>query len=130
MAKTITVYLTYQAPNLMWRNSSSDSWQVMEETSATANATAGDTVVWVVSDDTIKKIKNIQVGKKTKIDSGDSWKDIWNQKPKKVSDSQWSGITSDTMRRGDADGYDITVQIKNESDVTVDPTVIITDPPR
>lgn len=120
---TITIYLTYQAPNMMWRNSQADAWQVMNPDSITASTTAGDTVVWELSDDTIKKIKNIKVGKKTKIAEGYTWKDIWSEKPKKDSDSQWSGVVSTSMRSGDADGYDIEVQIKNGSDITVDPGI-------
>jgi hypothetical protein len=125
---TITVYLTYQTPNLMWRNNPSDPWKIMDVTSTTAQTTAGDTVVWKLDDDTIKKIKNIKVGKKTKISSGYKWKDIWSTKPKKDSDSQFSGTVSTAMRRGEADGYDISVQIKDGADVTVDPEVIVNDP--
>ncbi|MEQ8925102.1 MAG: hypothetical protein RLO81_04775 [Fulvivirga sp.] len=124
---TITIYLTYQAPNLMWRNSESDQWQVMEETSKTAKTTAGDTVVWVI-DNTIKKIKDISVGKSSKIDSGYKWKDIWSKKPKKDSDTQYSGVVSTSMYRGDADGYDITVKLADNTDLTVDPDVVVEEP--
>jgi hypothetical protein len=124
---TITIYLSYQAPNLMWRNSPSDAWQVMGPDSTTASTTAGDTVAWAY-DDSIKKIKNIKVGKKTKISAGYKWKDIWSSKPKSgPGNDEWTGVVSTGMRKGDAD--DISVQIKNGADVTVDPGVVVIDPP-
>lgn len=129
MANTITIYLTYQAPNLMWRNAETEPWQVMEETSQTAKTTAGDTVVWII-DNSIKKIKDISVGKSSKISSGYKWKDIWSEKPKKDTDTQYSGVVSTDMYRGDADGYDITVKLADNSDLTVDPEVVVEDPPR
>jgi len=130
MPNTITIYLTYQSPNLMWRNDPSEEWKVMEETSATARTTAGDTVVWQVVDDSIKKIINIKVGIKDKLPPGYKWKDIWSEKPKKDGeDTKFTGVVSGNTFRGQADGYDITVQTKDDGNVTVDPDVEVTDPP-
>jgi len=128
-AVTIFIYLTFQSPNLMWRNDPSNDWQIMEETSMTALASAGDTVIWKIDDDTIKKIKNITMGKKDKLPQGYQWKDIWSKKPKKDSKMQYSGIISTEMRKGDADGYNISVQVKNGDDITIDPGVGIEYPP-
>ncbi|MEP2770927.1 MAG: hypothetical protein ABJH05_02180 [Fulvivirga sp.] len=125
---TITIYLTYQSPNLMWRNDPSEEWKVMEETSVTADTSAGDTVKWV-HDDTIRKIVNIKVGRKNKTSTpGYKWKDIWSQKPKNQND--FVGIVSSSMHEGDTDGYDITVQTVADGNVTVDPGVDVTKPPK
>jgi len=131
MPKTITIYLKYQSPNVMWRNEPSEEWKKMEPTSQTAKTTAGDSVVWQVSDDSIEKIVNIKVGIKNKVGSGYKWKDIWSEKPKKDGeDTKFKGVVSEKMYRGDADGYEISVQTKNDGKVTVDPGVDVEEPPR
>jgi len=130
MSNTITIYLRYDSPDVLWRNDPSEEWKKMEPTSQTAKTTAGDTVIWQVSDDSIEKIVNIKVGIKDKIEGGYKWKDIWSEKPKKdVEDTKFKGVVSKQMYRGDADGYEIKVQTKDDGTVTVDPGVKVEEPP-
>lgn len=119
----VTINLIHKSDGLYYAVFPSDHYFKLEEDS-TVEIDIGQSIAWKCADDSIEKIKQIEVNKQKT--EGKNWKDFWSEKPQK---SDRSGRTFEGVVKSDPvdpsnpqfNGYDITYKTPEGKVIIVDP---------